>query len=74
MFNKKIKRYMTRHSHDMIHPEIATHLWKVICHRQEVPKDKETWVVGLRHTAPVTMTIWCVDQGDHQLMMLPEEY
>lgn len=101
MFGNRTKRYMTRNIQEVIHPEIAMHLWNLIdnqrkqgleldylqvfeltimkktqsvLHRQEQPIYKEQWIIDLRHTEAVTTTVWCLDDGENQVMMVPEDY
>lgn len=45
-----------------------------VLHRQEQPSYKEQWIINLKHTNPVTTTIWCIDDGENQVMMVPEDY
>lgn len=47
---------------------------QIITHRQEKPPYKEQLIVKWRKTKPITNTIWCNDNGECQIMLLPEEY
>ncbi|MBG9545510.1 hypothetical protein ABE29_22990 [Cytobacillus firmus] len=45
-----------------------------IIHRQEQPPYKEQLMVQWEETEPLTSTIWCIDNGEGQIMLFPEEY
>ncbi|MGJ9385233.1 DUF960 family protein [Salipaludibacillus sp. CF4.18] len=45
-----------------------------VLHRQEQPSYKEQWIIDLKNTEPITTTIWCIDDGQTQMMMFPEDY
>lgn len=47
---------------------------QVIIHRQEVPEIKGSCIRTLEDTEPITSTIWCIDNGDGQVMLFPEDY
>jgi len=48
-------------------------LQKVI-HRQEQPPLHHEMLVNLHCTSPINKTIWCIDEGQSEMMMLPEDY
>lgn len=45
-----------------------------IIHRQEVPEMKSLMIIPLREATPVTLTVWCIDSGETEMMLLPEDY
>lgn len=47
---------------------------QIIIHRQEQPPFKEQLIVKWQETKPITNTIWCIDNGEGQMMLFPVEY
>lgn len=47
---------------------------QVVNHKQEQPSYEEKWVLSLKYTHPVLTKIWCIDDGENQVMMYPSEY
>lgn len=47
---------------------------QIINHRQEVPERERTKVISLRHAEPIKATVWCIDDGEDQMMLYPEDY
>lgn len=47
---------------------------QIIIHRQEQPSYKEQSMVQWKDTEPLTSTVWCIDNGDGQIMLFSEEY
>jgi hypothetical protein len=45
-----------------------------ILHRQEKPPFKQHWIIELELTDPITSTIWCIDNGETQMMLSPSDY
>jgi hypothetical protein len=45
-----------------------------ILQRQEQPPYKHRMLVQLRSAEPITSTIWCMDNGETQSMLYPEDY
>lgn len=45
-----------------------------IIHRQECPMHKQQLLIQLQQTRPVTSTVWCLDNGEYQMMLYPEDY
>ncbi|MEC1375844.1 DUF960 family protein [Heyndrickxia oleronia] len=45
-----------------------------IIHQQECPMHKQQWLIPLQQTRPVTSTVWCLDNGEYQMMLYPEDY
>lgn len=55
--------------------ELSIHEGKqAIIHRQEVPERKEQWLIRLVDTMPRTSTVWCMDDGENQMMLYPTDY
>lgn len=50
------------------------HNQQLIIHRQEEPKREREYTIVLRHGSPVNLTVWCIDDGSHQTMLLPGDY
>src|SRR5690625_6909990 len=44
-----------------------------INHRQEVPERERIKVMSLHHAEPIKTTIWCIDDGENQLMLYRSE-
>ena len=47
---------------------------QAIIQRQEVPEMSSLHVIPLQQAKPITMTIWCIDSGETEMMLLPEDY
>ncbi|NYF23563.1 DUF960 family protein [Sporosarcina sp. JAI121] len=47
---------------------------QAIIHRQEVPERQRLWILPLEDTEPIIRTIWCIDNGESQMMLFPEDY
>ena len=47
---------------------------QIIIHRQEQPPYKEQLTVKWKSSQQITNTIWCLDNGEGQIMLFPEEY
>lgn len=47
---------------------------QAIIQRQEVPEIKSFHFLPLHQSKPITMTIWCIDSGETEMMLLPEDY
>jgi len=47
---------------------------QAIIHRQEVPERQAFLIHPLENTEPINRTIWCIDNGDNQMMLFPEDY
>lgn len=47
---------------------------QAIIHRQEVPERQAFLIHPLVNTEPITRTIWCIDNGDSQMMLFPADY
>lgn len=47
---------------------------QAIIQRQEVPEMKSLHILPLHQTEPVTMTIWCIDSGETEMMLFPKDY
>lgn len=45
-----------------------------VVHRQEIPKREETSIVSLHSTQPINTVIWCLNNGNNQMMLFPEDY
>lgn len=45
-----------------------------ITHRQEIAERRETWIIPLEEAAPITRTVWCIDNDDGQMMLFPQDY
>src|SRR5699024_3727493 len=45
-----------------------------INHQQEVQERERIKVMSLHHAEPIKTTIWCIDDGENQLMLYPEDY
>lgn len=45
-----------------------------IIHRQEIPEKEDLITITLHYTKPVHTTVWCIDSGDYQTMLYPEDY
>lgn len=45
-----------------------------ILHRQEIPPRKSTWIGTLKSTNPIDSVIWCIDDGENQMMLYPSDY
>lgn len=45
-----------------------------ILHRQEVPPSETKWFIPLKNTTPIYETVWCMDDGENQVMMYPSDY
>lgn len=45
-----------------------------ILHRQEVPPLERSWLIALRGTQPIDSTVWCIDDGENQMMLYPSDY
>lgn len=42
--------------------------------QQEVPKRKKVLFVPLNQSKPINRKVWVMDQGDHVIMLFPEDY
>lgn len=47
---------------------------QIINHQQEVPEMKRKHICTLQDSEPVTITIWCIDNGESQTMLFPQDY
>lgn len=47
---------------------------QLITQKQEIPRRKLEWRFKLKHTVPIVQTIWCIDNGEYQMMLLPGDY
>jgi len=47
---------------------------QAIIHRQEVPEEKSFHLLPLKQALPITRTIWCIDSGETEMMLFPEDY
>lgn len=47
---------------------------QMVVHRQEQPPFKEQLMVQWQDTSPIISTIWCIDNGEGQIMLFPNEY
>lgn len=47
---------------------------QAIIHRQEIPKRESFWIIPLEDVEPIDRTIWCIDNGENQMMLFPEDY
>lgn len=45
-----------------------------VVHRQEVPSRKGTIVISLTDAKPMTISVWCIDDGENQTMLFPSDY
>jgi len=45
-----------------------------IIHRQEVPERERTYMISLQQAKPIKATVWCLDDGENQMMLYPEDY
>ncbi len=50
------------------------HNQQLIIHRQEEPKREREYSIALENGSPVNLTVWCIDDGSHQTMLLPSDY
>ena len=50
------------------------HNKQLIIHRQEEPAREREYTVTLEHGSPVNLTVWCIDDGSHETMLLPSDY
>ncbi|GAE26248.1 hypothetical protein JCM9140_2287 [Halalkalibacter wakoensis JCM 9140] len=42
--------------------------------RQEIPERETNIVLPLREVNPILRTVWVMDQGDHVMILFPEDY
>lgn len=47
---------------------------QAIIHRQEEPERRAFHIIPLYETVPVTRTVWCIDNGETEMMLFPEDY
>ncbi|WP_433744949.1 DUF960 family protein [Falsibacillus pallidus] len=47
---------------------------QLILHRQEQPPYRKKWLTELKHTSPIISTIWCIDEGQSEIMLYPSDY
>lgn len=47
---------------------------KEIIHRQEVPPSKSRWIGTLKSTNPIDSVVWCIDDGENQMMLYSSDY
>lgn len=47
---------------------------QAVIQRQEVPEMRSLYIIRLKQTQPITMTIWCIDSGETEMMLMPEDY
>lgn len=47
---------------------------QAIIQRQEVPEMRSLLIIPLRQAKPITTTIWCIDSGETEMMLMPEDY
>ncbi|EWG12035.1 DUF960 family protein [Cytobacillus firmus] len=47
---------------------------QLVLHRQEQPSYSKQWLIELKHTVPIPSTIWCIDDGQSQMMLFPTDY
>lgn len=47
---------------------------QAIIHRQEVPERKSFHLLPLKQAVPITRIIWCIDNGEMEMMLFPEDY
>ncbi|MGE6415792.1 DUF960 family protein [Planococcus kocurii] len=47
---------------------------QVILHKQEVPKMKGKHIRIIQESAALTTIIWCIDNGESQVMLFPQDY
>lgn len=55
--------------------ELSVHEGKqAIIQRQEVPERKSLHILPLQEGEPTTITIWCIDSGETEMILFPEDY
>lgn len=42
--------------------------------KQEIPEREKIIVLPLREVNPILRTVWVMDQGDHVIILFPEDY
>lgn len=47
---------------------------QIVVHRQEVPERKQKWSIALENARPITEKVWCIDDGQNQMMLFPSDY
>lgn len=47
---------------------------QMIVHRQEVPERRRKWSLPLENTKPINGKVWCIDDGENQMMLYPCDY
>src|SRR5699024_7475731 len=45
-----------------------------IIHRQEVPERERTYMISLHQAKPSKATVWCLADGENQMMLDPQDY
>ncbi len=47
---------------------------QAIIQRQEVFEMRSLHILPIHQTEPITSTIWCIDSGETEMMLYPEDY
>src|SRR5699024_4129482 len=45
-----------------------------IIRRQEATERERTYMISLQQAKPIKATVWCLDDGENQMMLYPEDY